>query len=95
MSRRAAVVEESVEELRAAGIDAFGTTVDVRDWARCQAAVGDVVKHFGRIDFLINNAAGNFMVSAEGLTPGGFRYDETGEAESILQCVFLGRCRRR
>lgn len=33
--------------------------------------VAKVVDAFGRIDFLINNAAGNFMVSLENLTPGG------------------------
>ena len=71
MSRRQKVIMEGVEKLRAQGVDAFGTTVDVRDAERCVAAVNECVKHFGRLDFLVNNAAGNFMVSAENLTPGG------------------------
>ena len=66
------VIMEAVEKLRSRGIDAFGTTVDVRDAARCVEAVNECVKHFGRLDFLINNAAGNFMVSSENLSPGGF-----------------------
>ena len=72
MSRRKKVIMEAVEKLRSRGIDAFGTTVDVRDAARCVEAVNECVKHFGRLDFLINNAAGNFMVSSENLSPGGF-----------------------
>ena len=72
MSRRQKVIDAAVLKLKAKGIDAFGTTVDVRDYDRCVTAVNAVSKHFGRIDFLINNAAGNFMVSTENLTPGGF-----------------------
>jgi len=71
MSRRQEVVDGAVQQLRDNGIDAWGTTVDVRDATRCVEAVDKVAEHFGRIDFLINNAAGNFMVSAENLTPGG------------------------
>ena len=71
MSRRRTVIDDAVAKLRAKGVDAFGTTVDVRDHVRCYQAADEVADHFGRIDFLINNAAGNFMVSAEGLTPGG------------------------
>jgi 2,4-dienoyl-CoA reductase [(3E)-enoyl-CoA-producing], peroxisomal len=72
MSRRQNVIDAAVKQLKSKGIDAFGTTVDVRDYDRCVAAVSIVAKHFGRIDFLINNAAGNFMVSTENLTSGGF-----------------------
>eukprot|EP00940_MAST-03C_sp_MAST-3C-sp2_P000809 g809.t1 len=71
MSRRIGKVNESVANLRAMGIDAFGTTVDVRNFERCRTAAREVFEHFGRIDFLINNAAGNFMVSAEQLSPNG------------------------
>ena len=72
MSRRQHVIDAAVVQLQAKGIDAFGTTVDVRDYDRCVSAVQTVAAHFGRIDFLINNAAGNFMVSTENLTAGGF-----------------------
>jgi len=70
-SRRRGIVEEAVAKLKAKGVDAYGTTVDVRDFAKTTLAADEIAKHFGRIDFLINNAAGNFMVSAENLTPGG------------------------
>jgi len=35
--------------------------------------VESTFKHFGRIDILVNAAAGNFLVSAEDLSPNGFR----------------------
>ena len=70
-ARRKEVIDEAVKSLQAEGIDAFGTTVDVRDFDLCCAAADAVAAHFGRLDYLINNAAGNFMVSAENLTAGG------------------------
>ena len=38
---------------------------------QCAAAADAVFAHWGRIDYLVNNAAGNFMVSAENLSPNG------------------------
>ena len=35
--------------------------------------VESTYKHFGRIDILVNAAAGNFLVAAEDLSPNGFR----------------------
>ena len=72
MSRRADVVTAAVKSLQSNGIDALGTTVDVRDYNRCASAANEVATHFGRIDILNNNAAGNFMVPTENLSPGGF-----------------------
>lgn len=49
------------------------------DAARVVAAT---VQHFGKLDILVNGAAGNFLASPEDLTPKGFR---TGTSiESIL-----------
>eukprot|EP00301_Raphidiophrys_heterophryoidea_P009906 c14918_g1_i1.p1 GENE.c14918_g1_i1~~c14918_g1_i1.p1 ORF type:complete len:300 (+),score=85.88 c14918_g1_i1:56-955(+) len=71
LARRENVIEESVKQLKALGIDAFGVRGDVRDPALCVTGVQQVVSHFGQLDILVNNAAGNFAVSAEDLTPGG------------------------
>lgn len=35
--------------------------------------VESTVKHFGKLDILVNAAAGNFLVSPEDLSPNGFR----------------------
>ena len=72
MSRRKPVIESAVKSLEAEGIEAFGVQGDVRDFAKCEAGCAAVVAKWGRLDFLINNAAGNFMVSAEQLTANGY-----------------------
>jgi len=46
---------------------------DVRDRARTQAVVGEVVKAFGRVDVLVNNAGVGTAVPATRETPDQFR----------------------
>ena len=45
---------------------------DVRDPAAVNDAVAAVVSELGRLDILINGAAGNFICLAENLSPNGF-----------------------
>jgi hypothetical protein len=55
------------------GLQAVGFDGDVRkqeDTARVLAAT---VEHFGKLDILVNGAAGNFLASPEDLKPKGFR----------------------
>lgn len=49
------------------------TTCDVRDAAGVAAAIDSVADEYGRIDALVNNAAGNFVVPGEELSPNGWR----------------------
>ncbi len=56
----------------------FGTTIetfqmDVRDVDHVEAMVKFTVEKFGRIDSLVNNAAGNFLVHAEKLSANGWK----------------------
>jgi NAD(P)-dependent dehydrogenase (short-subunit alcohol dehydrogenase family) len=51
---------------------AFSVVADVRDPASVDAMVSDVVRQTGRVDILINNAAGNFICRAEDLSPNGW-----------------------
>jgi NAD(P)-dependent dehydrogenase (short-subunit alcohol dehydrogenase family) len=44
----------------------------VREPEQVRALVAHVVERFGKVDGLVNNAAGNFLVAAEDLTPNGF-----------------------
>jgi 2,4-dienoyl-CoA reductase [(3E)-enoyl-CoA-producing], peroxisomal len=45
---------------------------DVRDADACQAAVAYAVQEFGRLDIVVNGAAGNFLAEARALKPKGF-----------------------
>ncbi len=46
---------------------------DVRDAAAVAAAADEVVARLGRVDGLVNNAAGNFLAASEELSPNGFK----------------------
>ena len=55
-----------------AGIDALAVQLDVRQPEQVDEMVERTVKHFGALDILVNNAAGNFICRAEELTPNGW-----------------------
>ena len=59
------------------GIVKGGKVGGVRKQEDAARVVESTFKHFGRIDILVNAAAGNFLVSAEDLSSNGFR---TGSA---------------
>src|SRR5688500_5297846 len=71
-SRNAANLEDGTAELRDAGLDPLAIQIDVRKPEQVDEMVGRVVRHFGHIDLLINNAAGNFACHAETLSPNGW-----------------------
>jgi NAD(P)-dependent dehydrogenase (short-subunit alcohol dehydrogenase family) len=71
-SRNSANLERGSAELRHAGLDPLAVQVDVRIPDQVDEMAARVVKHFGRIDVLINNAAGNFICPAEDLSPNGW-----------------------
>jgi NAD(P)-dependent dehydrogenase (short-subunit alcohol dehydrogenase family) len=71
-SRSAANLEEGSAALRHAGLDPLAVQLDVRNPEQVDEMVQRVVRHFGRIDVLVNNAAGNFICRAEDLSPNGW-----------------------
>lgn len=58
---------------RREGFEVETRALDVREPDRVAEAVGDVVARHGRLDVLINNAAGNFVCPAERLRAKGWR----------------------
>ncbi len=72
-SRRAEHIEPAAERLRAAGHAASAVTLDVRDAERVHAVMSEVVDRRGRLDLLVNNAAGNFYAPSETLSPNAWR----------------------
>jgi NAD(P)-dependent dehydrogenase (short-subunit alcohol dehydrogenase family) len=71
--RRPEPLAETVAVISAAGGSAQSIQTDVRVPEQVQALVDSVVGTRGRLDALINNAAGNFLVKAEDLSPNGWR----------------------
>ncbi len=72
-SRREDVIQSAAEELRQTGADVLGLSCDVRKPHSVQDMVDAAKKKFGKIDVLLNNAAGNFISPTENLSPGGFK----------------------
>nr|XP_027064034.1 peroxisomal 2,4-dienoyl-CoA reductase-like [Coffea arabica] len=73
MGRRKSVLDSAVSSLQSLGIPAVGFDGDVRKQEDAKRVVESTVKHFGKLDILVNAAAGNFLVSPEDLSPNGFR----------------------
>ncbi|KAK9741283.1 hypothetical protein RND81_03G094700 [Saponaria officinalis] len=73
MGRRKQVIDSAVFALSSLGISAVGFEGDVRKQEDAKRVVESTYNHFGRIDILVNAAAGNFLAAAEDLSPNGFR----------------------
>jgi peroxisomal 2,4-dienoyl-CoA reductase len=72
-SRKLEHLEPAAERLRDAGGSASAVAVDVRDPARVREMVDATRAAHGRIDLLVNNAAGNFYAPSETLSPNAWR----------------------
>jgi len=71
-SRSEAHLQSAVTELARDGVTASAVPTDVRDPGQVDNLVGQAIERFGRIDILVNNAAGNFIVDADKLSVNGF-----------------------
>jgi peroxisomal 2,4-dienoyl-CoA reductase len=52
--------------------EAFAVAADVRNPEEVEKAIAATVERFGKIDIVVNGAAGNFLAPAEALSPNGF-----------------------
>ncbi len=72
-SRKLENLEETVQAIKARGGEALAVPVDVREPAQVDRLVSKTKEKFGKIDILVNNAAGNFICRAEDLSVNGWR----------------------
>ena len=72
-SRKLERVEAAAAEISAAGGKASAKAVDVRDADLVRSLVADVTNAHGRIDLLVNNAAGNFYAPSETLSENAWK----------------------
>ena len=72
-SRKAEHVAAAAERMRANGGRASAMTLDVRDPERVRAVVDEIAAAHGRIDLLVNNAAGNFYAPSETMSANAWR----------------------
>jgi peroxisomal 2,4-dienoyl-CoA reductase len=74
VSRKPDVLERTASELsEATGRPVIGHAADVRNPDAMADAVNKTSARFGKLDTLVNGAAGNFLAPAAGLSPNGFR----------------------
>jgi peroxisomal 2,4-dienoyl-CoA reductase len=71
-SRTLEHLEPTVADLRALGVRAMAKVADVRDPAAVNDGVAAIAAELGRLDIVVNGAAGNFICLAENLSPNGF-----------------------
>jgi 2,4-dienoyl-CoA reductase [(3E)-enoyl-CoA-producing], peroxisomal len=72
VSRKLEHLEPAAAAINVNGGKAIAVAADVRQSEEVERAITATVEQFGKIDIVINGAAGNFLCKAEELSPNGF-----------------------
>jgi peroxisomal 2,4-dienoyl-CoA reductase len=72
-SRKQEHLDKAAEQLREKNVRVTTASLDVREPERVKALVEQVRRDAGRIDLLVNNAAGNFYAPSESMTPNAWK----------------------
>ncbi len=90
VGRRQEVLEETAAEI---GERCSWVVGDIREREQADAIVAAVLERHGRIDFLLNNAGGQYFVPAEAITVKGWRAVQrlnVGGTLNMCQAVYEG-----
>jgi 2,4-dienoyl-CoA reductase [(3E)-enoyl-CoA-producing], peroxisomal len=72
-SRKQEHLDQACREITASGGKASAVQLDVRDPERVKQVIGEIAARHGRIDLLVNNAAGNFYAPSASLSPNAWK----------------------
>uniref|UniRef100_H2YT32 Peroxisomal 2,4-dienoyl-CoA reductase [(3E)-enoyl-CoA-producing] n=1 Tax=Ciona savignyi TaxID=51511 RepID=H2YT32_CIOSA len=73
-SRKLERVQEAAKKLTdATGVECYPLQMDVRNPSEVDTTVKNIISHYGKLDILVNNAAGNFLCPAESLSANAFK----------------------
>lgn len=72
LGRREEPLAKTCDEIRGKGVRAGYACCDVREFAGVEKAIAAAESQIGRMDTLVNNAAGNFIARTEKLSPNAF-----------------------
>jgi citronellol/citronellal dehydrogenase len=72
IGRKPEKLEKVQAEIAAAGGEAAGYVCDIREEERVRQTIADVLKHFGKIDHLVNNAGGQFSAPLAAINQKGW-----------------------
>src|SRR6187402_2870930 len=65
-SRKLEVIQKTADEMMAAtGGQVLAIQCDVRDYEQVENVLAKTIENFGKVDGLVNNAAGNFISPTE------------------------------
>ncbi len=72
VSRKMEHLEPAANAINSNGGKAFAVAADVRSPEEIERAIAATLTQFGKIDIVVNGAAGNFLCAPEELSPNGF-----------------------
>jgi NAD(P)-dependent dehydrogenase (short-subunit alcohol dehydrogenase family) len=85
-SRNAGHLEPVRDGIRKAGGRCEMAVCDVRNAESCDALVAEAVKHFGRLDVMINNHGGSIAAPSLKLSPNGWRAVVAINLDGVFFC---------